>query len=76
MCLNYDDRSWSYSQSTIAFIDITIADNRRAVKGEIVQHWTCTQCAQNGEQQPDPAEHVQDQQVDHGLVSGYVYYSF
>jgi hypothetical protein len=49
---------------------------RRAVKGEIVLHWTCTQCAQNGEQQPDPAKHVQDQQADPGLVSGYIYYSF
>jgi hypothetical protein len=41
---------------------------KRVVKGEIVLHWTCTQCTQNGEQQPDPAEHVHDQQADPGLI--------
>ena len=31
--------------------------------------------AQNGDQEPDPpAEHVQDQQADPRLVSGYIYY--
>jgi hypothetical protein len=40
-----------------------------------VLHWTCSHCTQNAEQDPDPdppAEHVQDQQADPRLVSGFL----